>query len=191
MTAPSASTVGPAVPRRGNWVSSALGRVVLRLLGWRLEGEFPNHAKMVMIGAPHTSNWDFVVGLAAAFSLRLGFTWVGKHQLFRWPFSVFFRWMGGMPVDRRSSHGVVGVLVDEFNRRAQFLLAVAPEGTRSAVTRWRTGFYYIANGAGVPILPVVFDRASRVISLLPTVTTTGALEADVTRIQALFAVRHS
>lgn len=187
MTGPRASSLGAAVPRRGNRLTAAIGTAVLKVLGWRIEGEFPNLPKMVMIGAPHTSNWDFVVGIAAGVSLRLGFTWVGKHQLFRGPFDRVFRWLGGLPVDRRSPHGVVGQLVDEFNRRSRFLLGMAPEGTRSAVTKWRTGFYYIADGASVPILPVVIDRDRKVIQLLPIVTTSGDLEADVERIRKLYA----
>jgi 1-acyl-sn-glycerol-3-phosphate acyltransferase len=181
--------LGDAIPRRGTRLTEAFGRAVLALLGWRVTGEFPNAPKLVMIGAPHTSNWDFVVALSAAFSLRLGFSWVGKHVLFRPPFDRFFRWLGGVPVDRRSSHGFVQQMVSEFDRRQQFLLAIAPEGTRKAVTRLKTGFYHIALGAGVPILLVTFDQARKAVHVGPTLIPTGDLPGDMDRIQALYTER--
>ncbi len=186
---PSIAPLGDAIPRRGTWVTRALGRGVLAALGWRVTGAFPNEPKLVMIGAPHTSNWDFVVALAAAFSLRLGFTWMGKHVLFRPPFGWFFRWLGGLPVDRRSSHGFVRQMVSEFDRRPRFLLAIAPEGTRKAVERWRTGFYHIAQGAGVPILLVTFDNPHKAIHVGPAVTASGDLTADMDGILARYAER--
>jgi 1-acyl-sn-glycerol-3-phosphate acyltransferase len=181
--------LGDAIPRRGGWPSRALGDAVLRLLGWRVTGAFPNAPRLVMIGAPHTSNWDFVVALAAAASLRLGFSWVGKHVLFRPPFGWFFRWMGGIPVDRRAPHGFVQQMVREFERRPRLLLAIAPEGTRKAVDRWKTGFYHIAVGAGVPILIVTFENARRAIHVGPTLTPSGDLTADMDRILALYEER--
>jgi len=186
---PPTAPLGEAIPRRGGWVSRGIGRGVLALMGWRVTGAFPNEPKMVMIGAPHTSNWDFVGALAAAFSLRLGFSWVGKHLLFRWPFGWFFRWLGGIPVDRRASHGFVQQMVAEFDRRPRFLLAIAPEGTRKAVERWKTGFYHIAAGAGVPILLVTFDNARKAIHVGPAVAPSGNLDADMERILALYAER--
>lgn len=192
-TAPGAPTdmapLGDAIPRRGNWLTAAIGGTVLAVLGWRVTGGFPNVPRMVMIGAPHTSNWDFVVALAAAFRLRLGFSWVGKHLLFRRPFDAFFRWLGGVPVDRRASHGFVGQMVDVFAARPQFLLAIAPEGTRKRVERWKTGFYHIARGAGVPIVLVSFDTARKVIHVGPSFDATGDLDADLRRILAIYADR--
>jgi len=181
--------LGDAIPRRGTWISRACGRGVLALLGWRVTGAFPNEPKMVMIGAPHTTNWDFVVALAAAFSLRLGFSWVGKHLLFRPPVRWFFRWLGGIPVDRRASHGFVQQMVGEFERRSRFLLAIAPEGTRKAVDRWKTGFYHIAHGAGVPIVIVTFDNARKAIHIGPAMIPSGDLAVDMDRILALYAER--
>lgn len=186
---PDIAPLGDAIPRRGNWLTATFGRAVLALLGWRVIGAFPNAPKLVMIGAPHTSNWDFVVALAAAFHLRLGFSWVGKHVLFRPPFGGFFRWLGGVPVDRRSSHGFVQQMVDVFAQRSQFLLAIAPEGTRKRVDRWKTGFYHIAQGAGVPILLVSFDTARRTIQVGPALPATGDLTADLDRILVLYAER--
>lgn len=186
---PPIAHLGSAIPRRGGWISRASARGILTLLGWRVTGAFPNEPKMVMIGAPHTTNWDFVVALAAAFSLRLGFSWVGKQVLFRAPFGWWFRWLGGIPVDRRASHGFVQQMVGEFERRPQFLLAIAPEGTRKAVERWKTGFYHIAVAARVPVLLVTFDYARKAVHVGPVVTPTGDLTADMERILGLYAER--
>lgn len=181
--------LGDRIPRRGGWLTRAAGRGVLALLGWRVTGAFPNEPRMVMIGAPHTSNWDFVVALAAAFSIRLGFSWVGKHVLFRRPFGWFFRWLGGIPVDRRSPHGFVQQMVREFEGRPQFLLGLAPEGTRKAVERFKTGFYHIAVGANVPVVLVTIDNARKAVHVGPTVTPTGDLAVDMDRILTLYTER--
>ncbi len=155
----------PLLPRRKKGLMQVLGKIVLRLLGWRIEGELPNVAKAVLIAAPHTSNWDFVVGVAAMHELRLQIQWLGKDTLFRPPFDRFFRWMGGTPVDRNSAHGVVQETVDLFKNADSLLLGLSPEGTRKRVTHWRSGFYRIAVQAGVPILPVAFDYSRKRVVL--------------------------
>jgi 1-acyl-sn-glycerol-3-phosphate acyltransferase len=182
-----AGPLGDALPTRGNRVSRGLARLLLFLLGWRIRGALPNLTSMVLIGAPHTSNWDFVVAMATAYALGVRVSWVGKRELFHPPLGVLFRWLGGVPVDRSASSGFVEQMVAEFQRRGQFLLAVAPEGTRRAVTKWRTGFYYIAAGAGVPIVLVTFDRARRLLHLGPALSPGGDLEADLATIRSLFA----
>jgi len=106
--------VGASIPRRRSAALRALGRAVLRLLGWRVEGEIPDVPKLVIAVAPHTSNWDFLVGMAAMFALDLRLTFIGKHTLFGGPLAPFLRWMGGVPVDRSSPHGVVGESVRAF-----------------------------------------------------------------------------
>jgi 1-acyl-sn-glycerol-3-phosphate acyltransferase len=111
-----AEVVPPAIPRRGSAPWRWIGRVLMRLTGWRFEGAFPDTPKLVVAVAPHTSNWDFVNGAAAMFALDLKLSFIGKHTLFVWPFSAFLRWMGGIPVDRSAAHGVVGEAVDSFRR---------------------------------------------------------------------------
>jgi 1-acyl-sn-glycerol-3-phosphate acyltransferase len=155
-----------------------------------MEGTFPDVPKCVAIVAPHTSNWDFPLGLALAFATELRVSWLGKHSLFKAPFSGFLRWMGGIPVDRRTSHGVVGDCVQAFTAAPALLMALAPEGTRKGVSRWRTGFYQIALGAGVPILPVGFDFKEHVIRLMPLFQPSGDLERDLPLLQALFQTTH-
>jgi 1-acyl-sn-glycerol-3-phosphate acyltransferase len=144
----------------------------------------PDIAKAVVIVAPHTSNWDFIVGVTAKFALGLDISWLGKHTVFRRPTGGLMRWLGGIPVDRRQAQGVVRQCVEEFQRRSRLLLGLSPEGTRSQVQRWRTGFYHIALGAGVPIVLVSFDYARRVIGLGPVVEPSGRLDEDLERMQA-------
>lgn len=177
----------PSVPYAGGPIRRAFGRLILRLLGWRFRGEIPDLRKFVIIVAPHTSNWDFVVGFAAKLVLSLGATYLGKDSLFRGPFGWFFRGTGGIPVDRSNSQRIVEQVVAEFARRERMVLALAPEGTRKKVAEWRTGFWHIARGAGVPILLVAFDFGRREIRIGPLVTTTPDLAADMARIRAHYA----
>ena len=164
-----------------------MGRVGLALLGWRIEGEIPNEKKLVAIVAPHSSNWDFVVGLLAKYAIGVRASFLGKHTLFRWPFGALFRRWGGIPVIRDASHDVVDQTVAEFARRETLVLAIAPEGTRKPVSRWRTGFYHIARGAKVPILLVTLDWGHKTVRFGPTLTVTDDVENDMARIQASYA----
>lgn len=167
-------------------VRRALGVAGLALLGWRVEGNLPDLPKFVLIVAPHTSNWDFVVGFAAYLALELSATWFGKHTLFRWPLGPIFRYFGGIPIVRTRSTNMVALYIAEFAKRDQMVLAIAPEGTRAPVTEWKTGFYHIAIGAGVPIVPVAFDFASRVIRIFPPVSPSGNVERDVADLRSRF-----
>lgn len=179
--------LGAAIPRRDSALLRALGRGVLRLLGWRVEGEVPDLPKLVIAVAPHTSNWDFVVGAAAMFALDLRLAFIGKHTLFRWPFGGVLRWMGGIPVDRSQPHGVVGEAVDAFEAMDRRVLAIAPQGTRSAGARYRTGFLHIARGARVPVVLAALDYGERIVRLGPTLTPGEDVEADRARVEAHFA----
>jgi len=182
--------VPEAFHRPRGWLWRTLGRAYLRLSGWRIVGAFPAEPKYVVIVAPHTSNWDFLVGVAALFALELRVSWLGKHALFRAPFRRFLGWMGGIPVDRRASHGVVGACVKAFGTAPTLMLALAPEGTRKGVSQWKTGFYQIAVKAGVPILPVGFDFREHRIQIMPLFHPSGELERDLPLIQALYAHVH-
>ncbi|HYC85717.1 MAG TPA: 1-acyl-sn-glycerol-3-phosphate acyltransferase [Chryseosolibacter sp.] len=132
---------------------------MFRLLGWNIRGQFPAALKKYIVAiAPHTSNWDFAVGIAARSILRMQKTrFLGKSELFRPPFGWIFRAVGGYPVERTARHDMVGQVVALFNTHDHFILAIAPEGTRKKVQKLRTGFYYIAKAAGIPIIPVGFD----------------------------------
>ncbi len=176
-----------AFRQRRGWLWRAIGRTYLRLSGWRIEGTFPAGPKYVVIVAPHTSNWDFTLGVAVVFAIELRVSWLGKHRLFKPPFVKFLRWMGGIPVDRSASHGVVGECVRAFEEAPALMLALAPEGTRKGVSQWKTGFYLIAMKAGVPIMPVGFDFQEHVVRLMPMFHPSGDLEQDLPLIKALFS----
>lgn len=177
----------PAIPRRGHAFWRWAGRTALRLGGWRLEGAFPDVPKCVVAVAPHTSNWDFPVGASAMFALDLKCKFIGKHTLFVGPAGRFLRWMGGIPVDRRAAHGVVGEAVAAFGASPAFVLVIAPEGTRSKVAHFKSGFLHIARGAGVPVVLVALDWRDRTIRIGPTVGVGEDVEAERERIEAHFA----
>lgn len=178
---------GPTVPRTGGALSRGVGRAVLRASGWRLVGSFPDLPKFVIIVAPHTSNWDFPVGLAAKMALRLKVTFLAKNSLFTFPLGILMRGVGGMPVDRSASHDLVTGIVSEFRTRDQLVLVVAPEGTRRKVERWKTGFYHIARGAAVPIVPVALDWGNRTVRIGKPFHTTGNADADIAALRAWYS----
>ena len=179
--------LGDQIPLRGNGFTRSLGQAVLRAMGWKVEGDVPNLPKFVVAVAPHTSNWDFVVGIAAMFALDLEIGYLGKHTLFRWPFGALMRWTGGIPVDRSSRHGVVGDSVAAFSRVDRRILAIAPEGTRSRVGQFKSGFLQIARGAGVPVVLATLDWSARVVRFGPTFDPGDDIEADRRRTEAFFA----
>ena len=179
--------IGSEVPRRDSRFMRAFGRALLAALRWRVEGEIPNLPKFVIAVAPHTSNWDFVVGAAAMFALDLRLAFIGKHTLFVGPFARVLRWMGGIPVDRASPHGVVAESVRAFEAMDRRILAIAPQGTRTPVPRFKSGFLHIAKGAGVPVLLASLDYGDRCVRLGPLVVPGDDVEADRARIETFFA----
>jgi 1-acyl-sn-glycerol-3-phosphate acyltransferase len=155
-------------------------------MGWRFEGEVPDLPRCVLIVAPHTSNWDFPVGLAAKLALGLRGSWLGKHTIFRGPVGPVFRWMDGIPVDRNAPGGIIEGVVERFRSSPRMLLALAPEGTRRRVPDWKRGFYRIAEAAGAAILPVAFDWSTRCIRFFPPLVPSGDYPADLARLKAHF-----
>jgi 1-acyl-sn-glycerol-3-phosphate acyltransferase len=184
---PNVPSLGPHTPRRGNGLSRGLGRLGLVLLRWRFEGTVPDVPRCVAIVAPHTSNWDFVVGLAALLAVGLRGRFLGKDTLFRPPFGAFMRWVGGIPVDRKRADGVVEQAAASLRFGEPFFLAIAPEGTRRRVDRWKTGFYRIAQSAGVGIWPVTLDYRTRAVRLHPLVALSGDMDADLIRLRSHFS----
>jgi len=176
----------PRLPRRGNVLSKALARGLLALCDWRVDGEFPDRPKMVAIVAPHTSNWDFIVGILVVFALGLRVRFLGKHTLFNPWLGWLMRWLGGMPVIRDTPQGAVADAAEIIAREERILLGITPAGTRRRGTPWRSGFYNIALAAKVPILPAAFDYGRRSLRLFPLFDPTGNYEADLARLQALY-----
>ena len=182
-----AARVGASIPRRNSALLRAFGRAVVAAMRFRVEGEIPDCPKLVVSVAPHTSNWDFLVGMGAMFALDLKLNFLAKHTLFRAPFGALFRWMGGIPVDRTSPHGVVGDAVSAFEASDRLLLAIAPEGTRRRVAHFKSGFLHIARGARVPLLLAAFDWGNRCVRLGPLFEMGEDAASDLRRIEAFYA----
>ncbi|HNZ35959.1 MAG TPA: lysophospholipid acyltransferase family protein [Syntrophales bacterium] len=165
----------------------ALSIVFLKLAGWRRVGCVPDLPKYVMIGAHHTSNWDAPISVAILFSFRIKAYWLMKNTAFRWPFRGLLLWLGAIPVDRTKSADVVGQMAGEMKKRAEMVLLLAPEGTRKKVTRWKSGFYHIARGAGVPVVLAFLDYRQKEGGLGPVFRPTGNFEADMGEILRFYS----
>jgi len=175
---------GNYLPR--NLFAEAVGRLALKLMGWRIEGELPKLDKFIVIGAHHTSNWDFVLFLALKFVLRLNARWFAKHSIFRWPFGHLLRAWGGMPIQRHLTLNTVEQAIQAFRDNREFMLIIAPEGTRKKVERWKMGFYHIARGAEVPIVLGALDYRNKRIYLGPPFWPSGDEQADLKQILAFY-----
>ena len=161
----------------------------LKMTGWTIEGSLPPQAtRSVFIAAPHTSNWDLPYTLMVAFALRLNPYWMGKQSIFRAPFGGLMRWLGGIPVNRAQSSNLVAASAQAIAEAdGPLQLIVPPEGTRSKTRYWKTGFYYIAQTARVPIVMAYMDYATKRSGLGPLFQPTGDIEADMAAIKAFYA----
>jgi len=175
-----------AYPRRRNPVLRALGATVLRLTGWRFENAFPEVPKCIAIVAPHTSNWDFPLGVAACFALDLRSHYLAKHTIFVGPLGWLLRWLGGIPVDRSAAGGRVESVAARIRSAEALCLGITPEGTRRRVPEWKTGFQRIARAAGVPIVPVWFDYGRRTIGFGAPFWPTDDVAADLRTLWAMY-----
>ncbi|MFM8743295.1 MAG: lysophospholipid acyltransferase family protein [Cytophagales bacterium] len=156
-----------------------LYRIIFWITGWRIEGNFPNLKKYIAAVAPHTSNWDFVIGIMARSLLHLERAkFLGKDSLFKPPFGWFFRWLGGYPVDRSKKSDMTEQVAGYFYSHDEFILAMAPEGTRKKVEKLRTGFYFIAKKANVPIVPCGFDFEKKKVIIGQPMYPTDDIDQD-------------
>ncbi len=159
----------------------------MRMVGWRVEGKLPDIPKYIIIGAPHTSNWDFLLFLGVIFNLKVDVRYMGKAELFRNPlFGWFFYWCGGIPVDRKKSTGLVEQTMEACNRSEKFIMTIAPEGTRHGVKEWKRGFYHIAKGAGIPVVMAIVDGRRKSMRVGQVFHLTDDMEADIKTIQSYF-----
>ena len=166
-----------------------LAKIIFKyILGWKLIGGFSKEVKKtVVVVAPHTSWQDFFIGALARKIVKVPIHYVAKKELFDSIFGWYFKWMGGQPIDRSSSQNKVDQIVEIFNSKKEFRLAITPEGTRKKVNTWRTGFYYVAKKANVPIISVAFDYATKTISISKPFHITGNYDKDLRHIRSFFS----
>lgn len=168
-------------------IQRGIASLLLFITGWSLEGEIPPLRKCVIIGAPHTSNWDFFFGMIYKFYYGLNIHFLMKRELFRFPFSRILNWMGGIPVDRRKHDNLVDKLGETIRKSNSFYLAISPEGTRKAVCIWKRGFYHIAKKAGVPIVLGYMDYQRKVVGIGPLFYPGHDITSDMNEIAAFYA----
>ena len=155
--------IGSDVPAGGNWITVKIGRLAMKLMGWRIAGEFPNQPKLIVAVAPHTSNIDFLLTVIVIWGLGMRASFLVKESLFRFPLGILMSALGGIPVDRNSPQGLVEQLTERFNSQSQLILGIAPEGTRRNVLEWKRGFALIAQSAKVPVMPAVLNYETKVV----------------------------
>ena len=175
------------MPTHKKTFTQRIGLAVARVIGWQVRVEQAPPVKCVVIGAHHTSGWDLLMTLVLMWSAKLKFRWIAKDTLFRWPLAALMRSLGGMPVNRRRNGDFVQSMVEAFHACDELMIAIAPEGTRREAAHWKTGFYYIAMGARVPIIMGYADYKRRIVGLGPVLLPSGDIEADFEVIRSFYA----
>ena len=157
--------IGPNTPRMGNGLTRWIGDMILNSMGWTIHGELPNLEKAIIIGGPHTSNWDLFLAMGSMLSVGLKFSWMMKKEAFFWPLGELWKAMGGIPIDRGADIDVIGQMKTAFAAKDKIWLGITPEGTRSKVERYKTGYLRIAKGVGVPLFIVGLDSVNKRVVL--------------------------
>lgn len=175
--------LGRLVPRRGGKLTPIIASYLLKIAGWRTVGHIPDIPQAVVLALPHTSNVDGIYAIPSLFALDLKISIMGKHTLFKVPvLAQLLHWIGVIPIDRDNKGSVLQANIDKFKTGEPLFLGVSPEGTREYTKKWKTGFYYLALGANVPILPVALDYKTKEIRFLSLIHPTGDIEADLPKI---------
>ena len=168
-------------------ISQWIGRAVLKSMGWKVAGSIPNEKRILIVAAPHTSNWDFVIGMGALLGLNAKIRWIGKHTLFKPGISWFFRWLGGIPVNRKNPASLIEDVSNMIKKDRGLMIGVAPEGTRKKINRWKTGFLRIAKTTQSKILFISIDSPSKTIKIASTLfTPTEDKENDLEFVKSYF-----
>lgn len=168
-------------------IAPILSKTIMFCIGWKVAGKPPGVPKCVMIAAPHTSNWDYFYTLLTASIMKVNMTAMGKKSLTEGPFGGIMKWLGILPIDRSKSNNVVEQTIEKFNNSENLVVIVPPSGTRGKVAYWKTGFYHIAQGAGVPISLGFIDYANKTGGLGPLIYPTGDIEADMIKIRSFYS----
>lgn len=180
---PVSLVIPDSAPRAGSNFFARVGRAGLKLLGWRVSGAFENHKKLILVVAPHRSNWDWIVGVFTLWALQLKFSYLIKNSVMVWPLSTVIRRTGGIPIDRASPDGVIEQVIEEFKNREKLYFAITPEGTRKEVRRWKSGFLRIAYSAKLPVVPAFIDYQRKEIVVSSSFELQGEVERDLDTVQ--------
>lgn len=183
MSADATPTLPEYAPKTGNRLTRWMGRLLMRAIGWRVRGNFPNCRQLLICGAPHTSNWDFVITLLASMEVGLRFSYLMKKEAFFWPFKGLFLSFGGIPLDRSDAAAVVDQITQWYREHEQVWLAITPDGTRARVEKWKTGFVRIAHEAKAPVLIVSWNYPDKTLYIDRLWHTTGDHEKDALEIR--------
>lgn len=178
--------LGPSVPRTWGKLARFVGRLLLKVCNWRIEGEICNAPKFMLVMAPHTSWWDFTNNLGVMLATGIEVSWFIANKYTRWPLGTLIRYIGGVPVERSSRQDLVSQMVDHINGKDQFVLAIFPEGTRKKVTKWKTGFWYIATQSKLSVQVVSVDYKKRATIFGPVLDLSDDIDADIEKIQSFF-----
>ncbi len=174
-------------PPEIDWFFTHLARLILRVTGWKYEGQLPDAPKFIIVAYPHTSNWDGPIVVVVAMAMRMKVNWLGKDSLFKSPLLArFFEWAGGIPIDRSSSHRALKSTVQAFQERSTLALVISPEGTRQLQDAFKPGFYFLAQKANVPMMLGTFDYTRKLVMLGPVIYPTGDMHADMEPMVAFY-----
>ena len=183
--------IGPNVPRMGNAFTRWLGDMILKLMGWKVAGKLANEKQAVLIGGPHTSNQDLFLALGCALSVGLKFSWMMKKEAFFWPLGGLWKALGGIPIDRKAKLDIVGQMKEFLASQDKVWLGLTPEGTRSKVERYKTGYLRIAMGTNTPVFIVGVDGRDQTVTLDKIWELTGDIEADNAAIKSYIETTYS
>lgn len=176
--------IGPNTPRMGNALTRWIGDIILNSMGWTLHGELPNLKKAIIIGGPHTSNWDLFLALGSMLSIGMKFSWMMKKEAFIWPLGSLWKALGGIPIDRKAKTDVIGQVKTFFAENDKVWLGLTPEGTRAKVERYKTGYLRMAKGVGVPLFIVGIDSVNKRVVLDKTWDPSRDIETENAAIKA-------
>jgi len=171
-------------------IRCSTGRVLMWVAGWKVSGTLPKDKKFVLVGEPHTSNWDFLLMFGAAYSLRLKVSWLGKDSIFKKPFGTIMKWLGGIPIDRKEKHDLVSRTATLFKESSKLVLVIGPSGTRSKREYWKSGFYWIAHSANIPIVCGYLDFVNKIVHVGLVFTPTGNVKKDMDQIRKFYKDIH-
>jgi len=182
--------IPPEAPKHAGRIRQRIGWLLLRISGWKVEGKFPATNRLVMVAAPHTSNWDFVLSMVVAIAYGIKISYLMKKEAFVWPVAGFFRFLGGIPIDRGAAAETVEQIVARFEHEQKLWVVITPEGTRSKVEKWKTGFLRIAERVQVPVCLIAWDYPSKVMHVGPCWRATANYEADAEEIKQYVSARY-